>query len=62
MSDSDQETFDTITRRSNDRRQEKVAADYGNEAAGRETGRMKRHLPGEASPEKLFNSEQITIS
>lgn len=51
MSGSDQETFDTITRRSNDRQQEEVAADYGNEAAGRATGRMKRHLPGEASPE-----------
>ncbi len=51
MSGSDQETFDTITRRANNRRQEGVTADYGNEAAGRETGRMKRHLPGEASPD-----------
>lgn len=53
MSGPDHETFETITRRAEDRRRTELTNDYGNENAGRNTGRMKRHLPGEAAPDAI---------
>lgn len=52
MNGPDQETFETITRKDDERRRAELVADYGNEAAGRDTGRMKRHFPGETGAAK----------
>ncbi len=45
------EEFRDLTKLAEIQYRAEIAATYGDESAGRETGRMKRHLPGEASPE-----------
>ena len=45
------EDFREIAERANAEYRAEVTRAYGNEIAGREAGRMKRHLPGEASLE-----------
>lgn len=45
------EDFREIAERADAEYRAEITRAYGDENAGRETGRMKRHLPGEASPE-----------
>ena len=52
------EDYRDKARRADAAQREEVARDYGNESAGRETGRIERHLPGEASPRSVARRRQ----
>ena len=58
---TEDEDYREKARRADAAQREQVARDYGNETAGRETGRIERHLPGEASPKAVARRRQERI-